>query len=282
MTQSERQIEIRLDRRIALLAGGFVYLFTLAHLAVNTASSVTEYARFGEPVSTAFAGFIEASSVFWILALFIPLALLERRFPLTTTRWPVMVPLYLAAALAYATVHIFAMAWTRELLAPVLFGFDYRFFEDPVRDFVYELRKDVLTFASHLFILTGFRAVETHRMEARGAHAEARQTRRLTLKCGGRVIRLDAREFRTAKGAGNYVEVHTQAGEHLARMTLSELETQLTEAGVDAVRVHRSWLVNRDRIEEIIPTGEGDVTLVLTGGLRIPGSRRYRNRLEAA
>jgi len=282
MTQNERQIENTLDRRIALLAGGFVYLFTLAHLAVNTASSVTEYARFGEPVSTAYAGLIEASSVFWILALFIPLILLERRFPLTTTRWQSAIPLYLAAALAYATIHIFAMAWTRELLMPVLLDANYRFFEDPVRDFVYELRKDVLTFASHLFILTGFRAVETHRMEARGAHAEARQTRRLTLKCGGRVIRLDAREFQTAKGAGNYVEVSTGAGEHLARMTLSELETQLSEAGIDAVRVHRSWLVNRDRIAEIVPTGEGDVILVLESGARIPGSRRYRDRLDAA
>ena len=256
MTRTERQIEDGTDRRVALYAGLFTYAMTLGHLAVNSASRVTDFERIGREMAPAFSWFIEATSVVYILLLFIGLVLLERRFPLASTRWTVAIPVHIIGVLAYATIHIFAMAWTREALTPLLFGFDYRFFEDPVREFVYELRKDVLTYASHFLVLSGFRAIETHRMEAIGARAEARRTHRLTLKCGGRIIRLEADRFDSARAAGNYVEVHTPAGGHLARITLSELEKQLTEAGIDAVRVHRSWLVNRARIAEIAPTGD--------------------------
>ena len=119
-------------------------------------------------------------------------------------------------------------------------------------------------------------------LEAEVARAEARQTHRLTLKCGGRTLRIAADEFRAAQAAGNYVEIRLAGGEHLARSTLTELERQLSEAGIDAVRVHRSWLVNRDAIREIAPTGEGDVAITLDTGAKVPGSRRYRDRLDAA
>ena len=70
-------------------------------------------------------------------------------------------------------------------------------------------------------------------------------------------------------------------GRQLARLTLAELERQLRDAGVDVVRVHRSWLVNRASIAEIAPTGEGDVTITLRDGDTAPGSRRYREPLAA-
>ncbi|HBF89820.1 MAG TPA: LytTR family transcriptional regulator, partial [Hyphomonas atlantica] len=43
---------------------------------------------------------------------------------------------------------------------------------------------------------------------------------------------------------------------------------------------HRSHLVNLDRVSEIVPTGEGDVTLRLDTGAEVPGSRRYRAQYE--
>jgi len=53
-----------------------------------------------------------------------------------------------------------------------------------------------------------------------------------------------------AKKLAALVEARFGEREHLARMTLSELDNLLREAGIDAVRVHRSWLVNRDMITE--------------------------------
>ena len=40
--------------------------------------------------------------------------------------------------------------------------------------------------------------------------------------------------------------------------------------------------VNRDRIAEIAPNGDGDVRITMADGAVIPGSRRYRDRLPAA
>jgi DNA-binding LytR/AlgR family response regulator len=95
-------------------------------------------------------------------------------------------------------------------------------------------------------------------------------------------MRVPANDFTSARAAGNYVEVRFGNGQHLARTTLTDLEKLLTEAGIDARRVHRSWLINHACLAEITPTGEGDVTLTLADGQRVPGSRRYRDRLEAA
>jgi len=118
-------------------------------------------------------------------------------------------------------------------------------------------------------------------MEATAACRDARETQRLTLKCGGRVMHLEATNFLAAKAAGNYVEIDFQTGSHLARITLGELQNQLLEARVDAIRCHRSWLVNQDQIREIRPTGEGDVEITLDSGQQIPGSRRYRDQLRS-
>jgi len=81
--------------------------------------------------------------------------------------------------------------------------------------------------------------------------------------------------------ASNYVEVATQNKTHLARSTLAAIERQRRDAGARAIRVHRSYVVNADHIREITPTGEGDVKIELSHGAIIPGSRRYRDRLQA-
>ncbi len=51
-------------------------------------------------------------------------------------------------------------------------------------------------------------------------------------------------------------------------------------AGANAVRVHRSWIVNADHISRIEPTGEGDIKIEMKDGAIVPGSRRYRGNLN--
>ena len=97
-----------------------------------------------------------------------------------------------------------------------------------------------MTYTLQLMTLTALRTIEWHRMEAAAARRDARESRRLTLKCGGRVMHLEAMNFLTAKAAGHYAEIEFQTGSHLARITLAELQNQLLEAKVDAVRCHRS------------------------------------------
>ncbi|MEZ5954952.1 MAG: LytTR family DNA-binding domain-containing protein [Hyphomonas sp.] len=47
-------------------------------------------------------------------------------------------------------------------------------------------------------------------------------------------------------------------------------------------RVHRSHIVNLDRVRAISPTGEGDAVIELDTGETVPGSRRYRDRFAPA
>lgn len=281
MSHQQIDRETRAERVIARGAMATIATMMIANYVVNSTSIQMEAERAGREIDALQPWFIEGTSMVLILALMPVLVLVERRYPLVTGNWTSALPFHAAGLLLFSLVHVGLMGLTREGLHPVLFDRPYVFFNNPAEVFLYELRKDALTYAVQILTLSGFRMVEWTRMDAEAAREEARQTHRLTLKCGGRTLLVEADAFQTAKAAGNYVELTLSSGEQLARMTLSELERQLREAGVDAVRVHRSWLVDRGLITEIAPTGDGDVTLTLSTGARIPGSRRYREKLAA-
>jgi len=78
--------------------------------------------------------------------------------------------------------------------------------------------------------------------------------------------------------AGNYVELHVGDHTHLVRGTLNELEIRLP--GQRFARVHRSTIVNLDRVRELQPWSHGDLLLVLEGGTELRLSRRYRDRIQ--
>lgn len=283
MTNLDFQNEQAAERRASLHGLLAFSAMALAFWVVNSTSIIMEEARDGHAFNAWQAWFLEGSSTGYMLLLcWLGVRRWERHFPIGAASWTRWLPAHIGGALIFSLLHVVAMGVTREAMFPSLFNEVYRFFGDPLQTFVYELRKDVLTYTSVILTLTGFRTIEWHRLEAAAARTEARTHHRVNLKCGGRVIHLAAADFSSAKAAGNYVEARFGSREHLARMTLGELDNLLREAGIDAVRVHRSWLVNRNMIAEINPTGEGDVTITLTNGETIPGSRRYRDRLRAA
>lgn len=281
MDNREYNLEQDAERRLRLTAIIAVFSLTLIMMAVNASSLLMEASRDGREINPLFPWLSEGTSAFYILVLFFGLLWLERRFPIERVTWRRNLVVHAGLALVWSALHILAMGLTREAIYPVLLDWDYRFFAypGPIEVFLYELRKDLVTYTLQLMTLTALRTIEWHRMEAAAARRDARETRRLTLKCGGRVMHLEAMNFLMAKAAGNYVELEFQTGSHLARITLAELQNQLVEARVDAVRCHRSWLVNRDQIREIRPTGEGDVEITLDTGQQLPGSRRYRDQL---
>ena len=71
---------------------------------------------------------------------------------------------------------------------------------------------------------------------------------------------------------------HARSQEH-ARTPLSALERRLDPDHF--ARVHRSALVNLDRVAEISPWSYGDYLIRLEDGTRIKLSRHYRRDLEA-
>lgn len=76
-----------------------------------------------------------------------------------------------------------------------------------------------------------------------------------------------------------YAAVHARGRRHLLRETLSSLEARLD--GTRFVRVHRGAIVNVTRVRQVRTT-EGETTVTLTDGTRLPVSRRRRGALARA
>lgn len=101
---------------------------------------------------------------------------------------------------------------------------------------------------------------------------------RLVVKSGAQTLLVPVEDIDWVESAGNYVTLHVGREEHLLRETMAELEARL--ASRRFARIHRSVLVNVDRIHSLSPTLSGDHRLVLRDGRELTLSRTYRARLE--
>ena len=103
---------------------------------------------------------------------------------------------------------------------------------------------------------------------------------RLLLRQGGALIVVRLATVDWIEGAGNYIKVHTGATTHLHRQSLGGLEPLLDPKMF--VRIHRSTIVNLDRIAELRHTDSGGYDLLMLNGSRLKLSRGRRRQLFAA
>jgi two-component system LytT family response regulator len=101
---------------------------------------------------------------------------------------------------------------------------------------------------------------------------------RIVVRAGGRVLFLRVDELDWVESAGNYVRLHAGAEEYLYRETMSRMEEAL-DPGKFA-RIHRSTIVNVERVKELHPLFRGDYTVVLRSGRQLTLSKAYRERLK--
>ncbi|WP_299328604.1 LytTR family DNA-binding domain-containing protein [Parasphingopyxis sp.] len=280
MVLSAAETEGRFERRIMLYAMIAIALVGIAIAAVNALSDIADMRRTGLLVEPAQQWLTELTSVAAIVALAPFIVLLTGAWRLPDRGLPLWIAGHLAAAAIFSTLHIALMTGLRLALFPPILDRAYLPSESLAALFVYEFRKDLLTYAVIAASMTMFRMLMEQQRELEAARRDARESQLITLKCGGRTMRFDAAAFRHAKSAGNYVEVAAGDQTHFARATLAGVEGLLRDAGIDVARVHRSWLVNRDKIVESAPSGSGDLVLTLKGGETVPCSRRYRAAIE--
>ncbi len=282
--ENNQQLESsrKADRRQDWIVFGIIVAIGLIMMVVNATSILTEAQRDGETFNTAIPWITELTSALGTFTLVPAILWLVRRNPINIENWWRVLPLYFLASAAFSAAHVTIMVWLRKLIFTAYFGHTYIFFGDFLRESLYEFRKDFMTFATFVVVLHMVQALRDQARELAAAKAEAQRSGRFVLKCGGRTMWIDANAFNYAQAAGNYVEVIAGGTTHLARMSLTALDTRLKEAGIEAIRTHRSYLVNRNSIVEISPTKDGDVKITLSDGVQLPGSRRYRDRLPNA
>jgi two-component system, LytTR family, response regulator len=103
------------------------------------------------------------------------------------------------------------------------------------------------------------------------------QTTRLLVKNGERMFFVPVETIDWLEAEGNYVRLHCGREAHLVRATLSGMEEQLDPRRF--TRIHRSTIVNLDRVKEVRPWFAGDYLVKLHDGSELRLSRRYRDHL---
>jgi two-component system LytT family response regulator len=104
------------------------------------------------------------------------------------------------------------------------------------------------------------------------------KTDRLVVKSGGRLFFLRADEIDWIEAAGNYVRLHVGPASHLLRETMNAIEGRLD--GEKFIRIHRSRIVNMERIQEMQPWLNGEYAILLRTGTRLTLSRGCREKLQ--
>jgi len=102
--------------------------------------------------------------------------------------------------------------------------------------------------------------------------------RRFCVRTREKVLFVKADDIEWIEAADYYSSFHIGGKAYLLRQTMAELERQLDPAKF--VRVHRSAIVNLERVQEMHPLFRGDGVLVLQDGTRLRLSRARREEFE--
>ncbi|MDB6106786.1 MAG: yehT 1 [Gammaproteobacteria bacterium] len=110
------------------------------------------------------------------------------------------------------------------------------------------------------------------------ATAAARGAPCVLVRRRGRVLVLRPNEIDWIEAYGDYVRLHVRHEVHLIRGTLTDMEQRLGSQGF--VRIHRSRLVNWDRVREFALDGERESVVVLKDGARLNASQTCLKDLQ--
>ena len=120
------------------------------------------------------------------------------------------------------------------------------------------------------------------RLDATGLAAAARPAgqfaERIVVKDGSKVSLIAVNKLDYAEALDDYVSLVSEGKKHLKQQTISGLELALDPALF--VRIHRSYVVNLERVARIEPYGKDSKVAILTNGLKLPVSRAGYARLK--
>lgn len=199
------------------------------------------------------------------------LALTRRAWPLSRPRLPKLT-VHLAAAIGVSFVHVVSIGVIRWAIYAAV----QRRYEalGPLRDWPYELRKDVPIYAGLVGVYVVWRVLRSVSAAGPAGSPEV-----LEIRDGARRHFVPLTDVLWIEAAGNYVELHRKDAALLHRASLSEMERRLQTGGF--VRIHRSRLVRRDVVAAVESKPTGDFVVRLRDGRQLAGSRRYRRPLLA-
>lgn len=268
-----------LQRYRHLIAVGFWFIYLVTNAIVESFSVITEYARLNVAVS-AWEPFVwELSSAVVTGALILLVMRADHAFPFTYGTWRRSLFAHLVATIPYSLLHVAGMVSIRKLIYAAA-GSRYDF-GSLATELPYEFRKDFVTYWFILGVVYLWRHVQflnaARPVEEEGRSADE-PIRRLVARKRGAEFLINTEDIHWIEASGNYANLHLESGVFPVRSSMTDLERRLDAARF--ARVHRSTIVNLDRIREIRPTESGDYTIRLAAGAEVRLSRRYRSALK--
>jgi len=223
----------------------------------------------------------EISSHVSLLALIPIIIWSNRRFPLGLKTFSRNLPWHILLTLPFALAHVLIMVGIRK----AVYRLQEREYDFGVFgiEFFYEYLKDFRTYASILAAIYLYRFILSRvkgeaRYIAESESSEQAAPDRFLIKKLGKEFLVKVEDIDWIESAGNYVTLHVGKSLYPLRETMANIQQQLDKRGF--ARVHRSAILNLDRVSQIEPFDTGDARALLSNGDSAPVSRRYRAMLK--
>jgi two-component system LytT family response regulator len=102
---------------------------------------------------------------------------------------------------------------------------------------------------------------------------------RLAIRSVGKIELIAVADIDYVQAAGDYVSIHVRGAKHFHKETMARIERILDAEKF--VRIHRSVIVNADRVKELQPLFKGDYVVILIDGTKLTLSRTYKDQALA-
>lgn len=271
------------NKSLAIYLAAAIYLFF--NNTLNASTVWLEGTRNDDPSFAMWEPFVwEYSSALAVLLLLPALFHLLKLMPLSANNLKKQLLVHLIGTLVFSLLHVGLMVSFREL-AYFLAGQNYDF--GPLaRELWYEYRKDAWGYIIWLLIYTlvgmaysrlkgeaspiSFNEEEHSRDGVAPAH--------FIVKKLDREFLVKVSDIEWLESSGNYVNLHSKGRIYPLRSTLAQLNSRLAAVGFS--RIHRSFGVNHNFIDNISYQSSGDGEIVLRSGKKLPLSRRYKDEFK--
>ena len=214
-------------------------------------------------------------SVWAILSLLI--IQLGRQFPFQRDRWisPLIVHLFASIfiALVYIAFYASFVGYVRETLNWSWLSGNYMDFLSLRFSFDFAVYWLVLGIYYAISYFYGNRPPEASAIQNSGYRE------RLAIKSNGHIRFVKVEHIDWIEAADQYVKIHAGSKTHLLRESMNEIQKKLSPKNF--LRIHRSTIVNIERITELQPYQKGDYIVLLDTGESLKLSRNYRKQLQS-
>ena len=263
------------------IAAGFVLLSLFANLGVVW----MEFARRPDGFGAWEPWVLEGTSHLG-LAVIIPIILwFDIRFPIRASTWKRNLPAHALFSVIASLIHVTIMYWSRNVLYRIYDSGNIYQWDSWIREFGYEYLKDFRTYMLIIIFLYLYRFVILRLQGEAGFIDEGQEdgapdaiSDRFLVKKLGREFLVKVEEIDWIESSGNYVNLHVRGRVYPLRDTMTNISERLNSRGFQ--RVHRSAIVNLDRVAEIVAFDTGDGEARLQSDITVPVSRRFKKELR--